>query len=401
MVPSPVGHPRAFILLAGLLSAVFSVSSSAAGFRLPNQDAFATSRGSAFVAAANNASAVYYNPAGLNQLDRQELRGGTYSIRFAIEHERVATQYSNMAKWQFAPQLFYANPATELFSWGVGLYSPFGLGNDWGSGTPFETVTRKARIEYVTLAPVGAWQVNDQLDLGFGLTLNRVKADVRQGVGVFPGDSLTFLGDDTGVGYTASLLYRPFDEHRFGLTWRSGVSHELRGRSSISFAGIADNSGLDLDIPGYWVAGYAWQATAATDIEINVERAGWSSLDISTLSNTALGDLPFPFGWQDGYIYELGLSHRRGDLIYSVGYDLNESVQGELFYNPAVSDTDSHWLNFGVAHEGEQLQWALSWQYGRGDRTVENALTNAAGENANGEYRMRALTMQATLGWRF
>lgn len=401
---SPISKPaRTGVGFAsGLLavSLLFAGSASAAGFRLPNQDAFATSRGSAFVATANNASAVYYNPAGLAGLDAEELRGGSYAIRFAVEHERGAGSWDNRAKWQFAPQVFYANPGSGNFSWGVGLYSPFGLGNEWSPPTPFESITRKARIEYVTLSPVGAWQINESLSLGFGLTLNRVEADVRQAVGVFPGDQLTYLGDDTGVGYVASVLYRPADRHRLGLTWRSGVSHQLEGTATVSFAG-ATNSGLDLDIPGYWVAGYAWQANDSTDIEFNIERAGWSSLGVSTVTNTALGDLPFPFRWQDGYIYELGLSHRRGDLIYSVGYDLNESVQSEPFYNPAVSDTDSHWLNFGVASEGERLQWALSWQYGQGDRTVEHGLTNAAGETPNGDYAMRAITMQASIGVKF
>jgi long-chain fatty acid transport protein len=38
------------------------------GFRLPDQDAFATARGEAFAATADNASANYYNPVGISQL---------------------------------------------------------------------------------------------------------------------------------------------------------------------------------------------------------------------------------------------------------------------------------------------------------------------------------------------
>ena len=44
----------------------------AAGYYLPNQDAFATARGNAFVATADSAAAVHYNPAGMTQLDRPE-----------------------------------------------------------------------------------------------------------------------------------------------------------------------------------------------------------------------------------------------------------------------------------------------------------------------------------------
>lgn len=40
-----------------------------AGYYLPKQDAFATARGNAFVATADSAAAVHYNPAGLVQRD--------------------------------------------------------------------------------------------------------------------------------------------------------------------------------------------------------------------------------------------------------------------------------------------------------------------------------------------
>src|SRR5271169_4226527 len=53
---------------------------SANGFRLADQDAFATARGEAFVATADNPSAIYYNPAGITQLQGGNLRSGIYGI---------------------------------------------------------------------------------------------------------------------------------------------------------------------------------------------------------------------------------------------------------------------------------------------------------------------------------
>src|ERR1039457_6263620 len=63
------------IVLGGLPLTVW-----ANGFLLPDQDAFATARGEAFVATADNASAVYYNPAGIAQLEGNNLRAGIYGI---------------------------------------------------------------------------------------------------------------------------------------------------------------------------------------------------------------------------------------------------------------------------------------------------------------------------------
>jgi long-chain fatty acid transport protein len=55
------------IVIAGLFCS--STIAFADGFRLPDQDAFATARGEAFAATADNASAIYYNPAGITQLE--------------------------------------------------------------------------------------------------------------------------------------------------------------------------------------------------------------------------------------------------------------------------------------------------------------------------------------------
>ena len=47
------------------------------GLRVPNQDATAIGRGNAFVATADNPSAIYYNPSGITQLDGQNIQAGS------------------------------------------------------------------------------------------------------------------------------------------------------------------------------------------------------------------------------------------------------------------------------------------------------------------------------------
>ena len=58
-------------VLTLMISGVLAGKVSANGFRLPDQDAFATARGEAFVATADNPSAIYYNPAGITQIRGQ------------------------------------------------------------------------------------------------------------------------------------------------------------------------------------------------------------------------------------------------------------------------------------------------------------------------------------------
>ena len=56
------------------------------GFDNPDQDARATGQGEAFVAQADDASAIYYNPAGLTQIKGTEFTSGTGRVFFPYSH---------------------------------------------------------------------------------------------------------------------------------------------------------------------------------------------------------------------------------------------------------------------------------------------------------------------------
>ena len=75
--PQLAGALTLVCLLGGL---AHPASPLALGIRLPDQDAFATARGNAFVATANDPSAIYYNPAGITQLDGSNVSLGMYGI---------------------------------------------------------------------------------------------------------------------------------------------------------------------------------------------------------------------------------------------------------------------------------------------------------------------------------
>ena len=68
-----------------LLAAAASLHAN--GFYIPVQDPFAASRGNAFVATADRPSAVFYNPAGLTQLDSAAVHLGVYGVRLGIDGE--------------------------------------------------------------------------------------------------------------------------------------------------------------------------------------------------------------------------------------------------------------------------------------------------------------------------
>ena len=138
------------VALGSLLCAT---KSNAVGFRQPNQDPEAIARGNAFVATADNPSAIYYNPAGITQLEGQQIRTGIYAVSTGIDYTSTTGQQASPdSEFQPVPQLYYvASPKDSPFSFGVGLYVPFGLSIDWGDDTPFRTLVEEGKLLYVTL----------------------------------------------------------------------------------------------------------------------------------------------------------------------------------------------------------------------------------------------------------
>jgi long-chain fatty acid transport protein len=120
----------------GLLTLVIFANSTATlladGCRLPDQDAFATARGEAFVATADNASAIYYNPAGISQLKGGNFRGRIYGIYLPVSYKSPSGRsFNNEKDLQAVPRLFFtytpnesrlSSASNSKFHLGVGRY---------------------------------------------------------------------------------------------------------------------------------------------------------------------------------------------------------------------------------------------------------------------------------------
>src|SRR2546429_2735972 len=84
MVSAPEARMGTVQRIAGLTTVVALLVcpsiGQATGFRIVDQSASATGQASAFTAQADDASAVYYNPAGMTQLRRVQVSLGTLLI---------------------------------------------------------------------------------------------------------------------------------------------------------------------------------------------------------------------------------------------------------------------------------------------------------------------------------
>jgi long-chain fatty acid transport protein len=222
MVPR-FGAGRFAVVLIGLgVGLFFARNAAAVAVRLPNQDPEAIARGNAFAATADDPAAIYYNPAGITQLEGENLSTGLYLISAGDKFESSTTggTASTHSELQPVPQMYFTDsPRDSRFSYGVGVYVPYGLSLDWGPTPPFRDEAIKGNLLYTTINPVAAWRINDQLSIGFGPTINYSKVGFTQGIGLAP-DTFRFSGDDADYSFTGGVLWKPFEMLAFGVNYR-------------------------------------------------------------------------------------------------------------------------------------------------------------------------------------
>ena len=148
------------------------------------------------------------------------------------------------------PQLYYVlAPTNWPVAFGLGIYAPYGLSIDWGQTGPFDDVSQKGYLEYLTANPVVAWKITPQVSVAGGLTVNYAKASFTQGIGVLPGDKFYFQGDDTEVGFNAGVFWQPMDQLAFGVNYHSMTTMHAGGHSTFSPYANAQPTTASLNFP--------------------------------------------------------------------------------------------------------------------------------------------------------
>ncbi len=398
--------PALRVLTGGLVLLLLAAPSpaSASGTRVGFKDPFAMARGNAFVATADNPSAVYYNPAGLAQQTGQRLQASVYDVSVSSDYRSAAGNASMDDGYQAVPQIFYAmKPSGQPWAFGLGLYAPFGLATEWPANSPLRTFALKNEQSCLTFNLSAAYQVSPQLSIGGGLTYNKVTTDLRRAIGVFgPTDLFRFKGDGNAVGFTLGALWQPSAQHSFGLSYQSNFSTRLKGTTDTIPLISGESSAATFDFPEVVIVGYSFRPAPEWNFEVNLDWTNWNRLKTVTITK-ASGAVPLAFNWQSGFFYEFGATRYLTDSWnISAGYLYTENSVPDATYTPAVPDSNRSFYSLGVGYNSGNLSANLAWHYADGgSRTVTGSPPSLIGATADGTYRNSINAVALSFGLRF
>ena len=264
------------LILVALMALASNVN--AAGFRLAEQDAKATGMGNSFVAVADNASAVWYNPAAITGLEGTNVSLGTVMVAPSMEHKNVNGTTDEIKNKIHIPPHFYATrKLDENISLGFGVNAPFGLSTEWDKVTAVtRKVATKSEITSVNYNLNGAYKLNDRVSFAAGIDYAMVDATLNS---IHPaGREILLNGDGNGMGYNAAAMYKHNDKWNFGANYHSQVKVDLEGDLKEYYAaGNVTPVKTKLTLPDMLQFGAAYKYSEKLTFSAEADYTNWTT----------------------------------------------------------------------------------------------------------------------------
>jgi long-chain fatty acid transport protein len=427
--PGPALLRRCWLgLLALTVGVVTPEPGKAAGFALVQQGTAAMAQGNAFVAEANDPSAIFYNPAGLNQLRRPEVYLATIFNAPDREYHGSGGAFSQTNHRLYrSSSLYLVWPIHKRVAAGIGLFAPFGLGTAWPPGWAGRYLTTLSSLKTYNLNPVVSVKLWRNVSVAVGF--NALYADVelkRQlpvvvGATVLPDGEAALSGDGTGFGFNAGALYEPWSGVKLGLSYRSSIDVTLKGDLQTflpaplpSLAPIPGSARLNL--PPSLTFGLSLSRWQPVTVNVDVTWTGWSTydrlkvdLDRPLLVNGRLTQsLITPKNWRDAWAFRVGANYQLGEKMkLRAGYIYDQTPVPDATFDPQVPDNDRHIFTLGGDLTISRFTLGLAYNYIYSEqRTKANALglngqSLPAALQANGTYKSDVHSLGLSLSARF
>ena len=352
MIPMRRSLPPLALLL-GLLAPGLAV---AGGFAIDEHGPVATAMAGAVAAKADDAAAVFYNPAGLAARP-----GGSVSLGLTLSIVELRTRSGGLTPITTAttgspvsalPDLFVGARLHRRLAVGIGLFSQYGSSLSWSAegqrldgemttAVPFpgRFVGRTTRLGTLTLNPTLAYQPSPAVAFGLGVDVLFGTLELERTVRFGDAEGGARLaGNGRQVGMNFGVLVEPLPGLlAAALTYRSGgpLDFDLKARFTPppELASVVKDqrAKTSLALPHHLTFGLATRPMPGLTITTDVHLTLWSDFVALRIEfpSSSLPPLVAPARWRDAWSARIGaeylLLRRYGRFAVrgGVGYDIN------------------------------------------------------------------------------
>ena len=419
-------------------------TAAASGFALIEQSG--SGLGNAYAggaAAAEDASTIFFNPAGLTRIQGRQMAVAAHAIKPSAKFSNAGSTTAaataqpggnggDAGDWSLVPNFYYAMDINPKLKFGFGLHVPFGLKTEYDNGWVGRYHALKSEVQTINLNPTIAYQVNDTVSLGLGLSAQRAEAELTKAIdfssiclGLFgagcaglglstPGNvamdgAVKIKGDDWGYGFNLGALFNINPSTRIGVAYRSNIKHELSGNANYSnvpgaFAASPTFTNTSVkasvNLPETVSVSAFHQLNPKWALMGDVTWTRWSRFnELRIRFDNGAADNVTPENWKNTYRVSFGATQRYNDQWQSrIGVAYDQTPVKDEFRTPRIPDQSRTWLALGATYNFSSKS-ALDFGYAYlsfKDPSINDNEAGAGRLKGNYESNVNILSVQYT-----
>lgn len=423
---------------------ILAVSSTAhlalaGGFALNEQSV--KGLGTAFAggaATAEDASTIFFNPAGLTRLTGNSIVGASYVIFPSISFKNQGSTAATGAPLSgnnggdagvdiVVPNFYAAWSLSENVKAGIGINVPFGLATSYNRDWVGRYQAVESSLTTININPTIAAKLSDNFSVGAGLNVQYAEAELSNaidfgsigrsvGLPTQPQQADGFVkitGSDWSVGYNLGVMYEPTKSTRIGLSYRSPITQDIRGNAdftvptsvaALTQGGRFTDTGASavLNLPDTLSLAVYQEINPRVSIVGDVTWTNWSRFQELRVSfaNPNEPDSVQPENWKDTYRFGLGVNYAVNDrLTLRTGITYDPSPISDEFVTARLPGGDRTLLGVGASYQPSK---SFSFDVGYTHVFSENSPineTNSTGNTLRGEFESEVNIIGVQLNW--
>lgn len=365
-------------VLAAVTLSIPLASHATNGDQLLGVTAIQWGMGGATVAAPQDSATIFVNPAGMAELDMEQVRFDL-SPGFMNPPREVNGNKSDSNMF-FLPSGSVAFKVSDKLFFGLGLAAQAGFGVDFEDAVPDTAVPpTQGNQQVVTtkgffkLAPSLAYKVNDKLSLGASFNIGYQSLAMSTPQVTLP------QNQQFGFGATLGAIYHIDDELQLGVSWVSKTDI-----SDHEFNTANGKITMDMDVAQQLAVGLAYKPTSGLLVEVDIKWIDFSDTMGSVDMVTPGGTNVMKFGWEDQIVYSVGVQKQisdKTDLRFGINYAASPIDEEDVDNNIGSLAVPELHLSLGATrHITETISGSVSYTHAF-ENEVTSSNTTPAGTN--------------------
>jgi len=360
-----------------LTAATAPVPALAGGFYLQEQSPIETGRAlSGAGAAADDPSAIYFNPAAMTNLAGVQISAGGSALMASASQSNRGSYRTYPGSTVRAPVTgndggnpfekvipvpsFYATgQVTDRLWLGLGVNAPFGLKLEYDDGFFGRYDSLYTDLKTYNIQPTAAYKLNENFSIGGGVDVQYVKVTLTNALPqvspLIAGDGFARVkGDDWSVGWNAGLFYTD-GATNVGVSYRSGMKHVLQGTQTVSgLVGLPNgeqSATAPLNLPDIVTVGFMHRMTPRLRALVSARWYNWSKFKGIAITTASGGTTNKELYYKDSYSVSLGGEYDVSPaLTLRVGTMFDRTPTNPQHLTTRVPDGDRAWLTGGATY---------------------------------------------------